>query len=157
MTQITTPCSRPTLPMTRTKAADDGLQRASGIVGGTQCSLRYGRANGVPWIHATDLCSALGWKCIGRVLKSIPHHLQPASALGIQGCDNETFVSQTGCCELFDRRKGGNTQKLRELVLAKVFQEDADYESDEEPAEYTQSDEPSVSIAEITALERLTH
>ena len=53
--------------------------------------------------------------------------------------------------------RGGNTQKLKELVLAKVFQEDADYESDEEPAEYTQSDEPSVSIAEITALERLTH
>jgi hypothetical protein len=43
------------------------------------------------------------------------------------------------------------------LVLAKVFQEDVDYESDDEPAEYTHPDEPSVSIVEIAALERLTH
>jgi len=91
------------------------------------------------------------------VLKSIPHHLQPASVLGIQGCGDETFISQAGCYELFARRKGGNAQKLKELVLTKVFQEDAEYESDDDPAEYTPPDEPTGSIEEVTSLERLAH
>ena len=137
---------------------NDGLQQVSGVIGGNLCSLRYGHVNGSPWMHATDLCTALGWKNIKMALKPIPQHLQPASALGISGSGAEILVCQAGCYELFARRTGGNAQKVQELVLAKVFQDDSGYESEDEPLDCTiQPDEPASQLAEIAGLEQLAH
>jgi len=109
-------------------------------------------------MHAADLCTALGWKNIKMALKPIPQHVQPASTLGIVGSSGDSLICQAGCNELFARRTGGNAQKIQELVLAKVFQEDSGYESEDEPIDDSiQPDEPTSQLAEIAGLEQLAH
>ena len=112
-------------------------------------------------MHAEDLCNALGWQRPERVLRALHAHLGTASVLGIQaGSEDDKFLCRAGCQELFARRTGGSTHEVKNLVRAKIFQEEGiDYESevDAEEPQVDPQDEPMIPMADVAAMEKFAH
>ena len=97
-------------------------QQVVGHVGGTRRTIRWAAVNESPWIHAEDLCNALGWQRPERTLCALQSNVAVASALGIQiGSADDRYVDRAGVMELCARRTGGQTQGVKNLVLAKYF------------------------------------
>ncbi len=137
------------------------LQQASGHVAGMRRTIRWASARGAPWVHAEDLCNALGWQRPERVLRALQAHIGTASVLGVQaGSEDDKFLCRAGCQELFARRTGGSTHEVKNLVRAKIFQEGGvDYESevDVEEPQVDPQDEPMIPMADAAAMEQFAH
>ena len=97
------------------------LQQAIGHIGGTRRTIRWAILGDQPWVHAEDLCNALGWQRPERTLRALHANVATATALGIQGPGGDRFVDKAGAMELCARRTGGHTQGVKNLVLAKVY------------------------------------
>ncbi len=135
------------------------LQQAIGHVGGTRRTIRWATMDGETWVHAEDLCNALGWQRPERTLRALQASVAIASELGIQtGSASDRFVDRAGAMELCARRTGGYTQGVKNLVLAKIFQEPGiDYQSDEEVEPVEPQEEPMLPASEVVAMELLAH
>ena len=113
------------------------LQQAVGYVGGTRRTLRWAESDGSPWIHAEDICNALGWQRPGQTLRALQAHVATASKLGVQcGTACDRFINKAGVTELFARRTGGSTHKIKSLVHDRIYNDPAfSFESDPEDDE----------------------
>jgi hypothetical protein len=131
-------------------------QQVVGHVGGTRRTIRWAAVDESPWIHAEDLCNALGWQRPERTLCALQSNVAVASALGIQiGSADDRYVDRAGVMELCARRTGGQTQGVKNLVLAKIFHEAVDYESDGECEHVEPQEEPMLPASEVVAMELL--
>jgi len=132
------------------------LQQAVGHIGGTRRTIRWSTLGDTCWVHAEDLCNALGWQRPERTLRALQASVATAAELGIQGPEGDRFVDKAGAMELCARRTGGHTQGVRSLVLAKIYQDPgADYESDEEVDPVEPMEEPMMPASEVAAMEML--
>ena len=158
MSQFNNRCDRASPPnLDRNMTETDVVQHASGNIEGIQRTIRFATVEGVSWVHAVDLCLALGWKRPAHTLDTVQNHIELADNIGIQrGCKDDRFICRAGSQALFTRRTGGVTQRVRDLIMTKVFQEDSGYES-EEPMDQVEQDEPMMPSAEVASMEQLAH
>ena len=134
------------------------LQQAIGSIGQTRRTIRWASVDDTTWVHAEDLCNALGWIRPARTLQTLQRYVSTALDLGIRpGSKDDRFVNEAGVQELFARRTGGPTQQVKNFVRARIYHDESvDYESDADEAEPTDvQEEPMVPISEIAAMELL--
>ena len=143
--------------LTHTPTMQAALQQAIGHIGGTRRTIRWSILDDEPWVHAEDLCNALGWQRPERTLRALRANVAIASDLGIEGPASDRFVDKAGAMELCARRTGGNTQGVKNLVLAKIYQEPGvDYQSDEEVEPIVEpQEEPLLPASEVAAMEMI--
>ena len=98
------------------------LQQATGVVAGATRTIRWAAIGEGPFIHAEDLCNALGWRRPDRVLKALRQHIVTAGLLGIEpSFPEDRFINTNGADELFARRTGGiHTTSDASFVLASM-------------------------------------
>ena len=82
--------------------------------------------------------------------------MKTASELGIQcGTPCDRFINKAGVTELFARRTGGSTHKIKSLVHDRIYNDPAlSFERDTEDAEPLDlQEEPMVPAADVAAME----
>ena len=135
------------------------LQQSTGVVAGANRTIRWAAIGEGPFIHAEDLCNALGWRRPDRVLKALSQHIVTAGLLGIEpSFPEDRFINKNGADELFARRTGGGTYDVRCLVRARIYGEEGveipdNVEEEEAPAD--PQDEPLIPMSEVAAMEAL--
>ena len=67
------------LPDTSAGMDSLNLQQAVGYVAGTRRTLRWVSLNSLIWIHAEDICNALGWQRPGQTLRAVHTHVAIAA------------------------------------------------------------------------------
>ena len=139
-------------------AMSSSLQQAIGSIGQTRRTIRWASVDDTTWLHAEDLCNALGWIRPARTLQTLQRYVSTALDLGIRpGSKDDRFVNEAGVQELFARRTGGTSEQVKNFVRARIYQDESvDYESDADEAEPTDAqEEPMVPVSEIAAMELL--